>query len=100
MSGTHFFHRLLSGRPGLERPPSSTARVLQTSMIQIWNWVFKPATALLATGIACLAFAAALPDDAKSLQWPLSRLAAFGLAEGILVALWVAWHRPNVGSSD
>ena len=38
--------RLRHGRPSVARPPTSTARVLQASMVQVWVWIFTPATFL------------------------------------------------------
>jgi len=44
--------RLRHGRPSVARPPTSTARVLQTSMVQVWVWIFTPATVLAGVGVA------------------------------------------------
>jgi hypothetical protein len=34
--------RFRHGKPSVRRPPSSTARVLQANMVQIWTWIFTP----------------------------------------------------------
>ena len=45
-----------SPRPSsVARPPTSSARVLQSSMVQVWNWIFAPATVFAGLGVACLA---------------------------------------------
>ena len=47
--------RLRHSHPSVRRPPTSTARVLQASMVQVWVWIFTPATVLAGVGVACLA---------------------------------------------
>jgi hypothetical protein len=90
--------RLRHGRPSVARPPTSTARVLQASMVQIWVWIFTPATVLAGVGVACLAFGASTDSDAVSLRlWQvLSTIVVLAAVAGT----WVAWQRPNLGASD
>lgn len=92
--------RLRRGTPVIRRPPSSTARVLQASMVRIWNWIFKPATILAGAGVIFLALGASSGAGAWTLDWPLWLLGSAIAALGLLVALWVAWHRPHLGASD
>jgi hypothetical protein len=90
--------RLCHGRPSVARPPTSTARVLQASMVQVWVWIFTPATVLAGAGVACLALGASGHSDPVDLH-PWQVLAAiFVLAA--LAGIWVAWQRPNLGASD
>jgi hypothetical protein len=92
--------RLRHGRPALRRPPSSTARVLQTSMVQIWGRIFTPATILAGVGVALFAVGATAngrEDILNVQQWHVL-VAIAGLTT--LVAAWVAWQRPNLGASD
>jgi hypothetical protein len=92
--------RLHHGKPALSRPPSSTARVLQTSMMQIWRLIFTPATVLAGIGVALFAVGATSSgrDYVRNVEpWHVLVVTA-GLA--MLVAAWVAWQRPNLGSSD
>ena len=89
---------LRHGRPTVARPPSSTARVLQASMMQVWNWIFTPATVLAGAGVACLALGAATHSRPLGLQlWHV--LAAIVVLVAV-AGTWVAWHRPNLGTSD
>ncbi len=92
--------RARHGRPSIRRPPSSTARVLQTSMVRIWSWVFTPATILAAVGVLLYALGAtstARDDVAKVQLWHV--LVAIP-ALVALVGAWLAWHRPSLGTSD
>jgi hypothetical protein len=90
--------RLRHGRPSVTRPPTSTARVLQASMVQVWNWIFSPATALAGVGVAFLALGASTDSDPVSLR-PWQILSAIvGLVT--VIVTWVAWQRPNLGASD
>jgi hypothetical protein len=90
--------RLRHGRPSVARPPSSTARVLQASMVQIWVWIFTPATILVGVGVACLALGASAGGDPVGLS-PWQVLSAIVLLAAV-AGTWVAWHRPNLGASD
>jgi hypothetical protein len=92
-----YWARLLHGRSSLQRPPTSAARVLQANMVQIWNWIFTPATMLAGIGIALLALGATAMgrDDTLNVQPWLVVVATAALAT--LVASWVAWQRPNLG---
>lgn len=90
--------RLRYGHPSVTRPPTSTARVLQASMVRVWTWIFTPATVLAGAGVACLALGASGDRHPVALD-PWQVLAAIV----VLVAAagtWVAWHRPNLGASD
>ena len=90
--------RLRHGRSSVARPPTSTARVLQASMVQIWAWIFTPATILAGAGVACLALGASGHSGPVDLRpWQIL-IAIFVLAA--LAATWVAWQRPNLGASD
>ena len=92
--------RFRHGRSSVRRPPSSTARVLQANMVQIWTWIFTPATILAGLGVALFAIGATSMgrDDIVHVQpWHVLAVIA-GLA--ILIAAWVAWQRPNLGTSD
>jgi hypothetical protein len=89
---------LRHGRPSVARPPSSTARVLQASMVHVWNWIFTPATVLAGVGVACLALGASTNSGPLGLHlWEiLPAIVVLAAAAGT----WVAWHRPNLGTSD
>ena len=92
--------RLQHGRPSLQRPPTSTARLLQTSMMRIWSWIFTPATFLAGVGIVLLALGATAVgrEDILNVQpWHVVAATA-GLAA--LLAVWVACQRPNLGATD
>jgi hypothetical protein len=69
-------------------------------MVRIWNWIFKPATILAGAGVIFLALGASSGAGAWTLDWPLWLLGSAIAALGLLVALWVAWHRPHLGASD
>jgi hypothetical protein len=90
--------RLRHGHPSVARPPTSTARVLQASMVQVWVWIFTPATVLAGLGVACLALGASTDSDPVSLHlWQiLSAIAVLAAVAGT----WVAWQRPNLGAAD
>jgi MFS family permease len=90
--------RLRHGRPSVARPPTSTARVLQASMVQVWNWIFTPATVLAGVGVACLAFGASTDSDPVRLH-PWQILSAIVVLAAV-AGTWVAWQRPNLGASD
>ena len=69
-------------------------------MMQIWSWIFTPATVLAGVGIVLLALGATAKgsDDILNVQpWHVV-VATVGLVT--LVAAWVAWQRPNLGTSD
>lgn len=90
--------RLRQGHPSVARPPTSTARVLQASMVRIWVWIFTPATVLAGAGVSCLALSAAGHSGRVSLH-PWQVLAAIVVLAAV-VGTWVAWQRPNIGASD
>ena len=90
--------RLRHGRPSVARPPTSTARVLQTSMVQVWVWIFTPATILAGVGVACLALGASTDSDPVGLR-PWQVLSAIVVLTAV-AGTWVAWQRPNLGASD
>jgi hypothetical protein len=90
--------RLRRGHPSVRRPPTSTARVLQASMVQVWAWIFTPATALAGVGVACLALGASGDRHPVGLH-PWQVLAAIVVLT-VATGAWVAWWRPNLGASD
>jgi hypothetical protein len=90
--------RLRHGRPSVARPPTSTARVLQASMVQVWVWIFTPATVLAGVGVACLALGASTDNDPLGLR-PWQVLSAIVVLAAV-AGTWVAWQRPNLGASD
>jgi hypothetical protein len=92
--------RLQHGRPSLQRPPTSTARLLQINMMRIWSWIFTPATLLAGVGIVLLALGATAEgrDDILDVQFWHVVVATAGLAA--LLAVWVAWKRPDLGATD
>jgi hypothetical protein len=90
--------RLRHGHPSVARPPTSTARLLQASMVQVWVWIFTPATVLAGLGVACLALGASTDSDPVGLRlWQI--LSAIAVLAAV-VATWVAWQRPNLGAAD
>jgi hypothetical protein len=90
--------RLRHGHPSVRRPPTSTARVLQASMVQVWVWIFTPATVLAGVGVACLAFGTS-GDRHPVGPHPWQVLAAVVVLTAA-AGTWVAWQRPNLGASD
>lgn len=68
------------------------------SMVQVWNWIFKPATFLAGAVVAFMALGAATHRRPLGLHLWLVVPAIVVLA-AVAVA-WVAWHRPNLGTSD
>jgi hypothetical protein len=90
--------RLRHGHPSVTRPPTSTAKVLQASMVRVWTWIFTPATVLAGVGVACLALGASAGRRPVALStWQvLAAIVVLAAAAGT----WVAWHRPNLGASD
>jgi hypothetical protein len=90
--------RLRCGRPSVTRPPTSAARVLQASMVQVWVWIFTPATILAGVGVAFLALGATGDSDPVSLR-PWQVLAAIAVL-AVIGWTWVAWQRPDLGASD
>jgi len=90
--------RLRHGHPSVRRPPTSTARVLQVSMVQVWVWIFTPATILAGVGVTFLALG--VSEDSKPVALhPWQVLAATVVLVAVGMA-WIAWHRPNLGASD
>lgn len=93
-------HRLVHGRATLARPPTSTARVLQVAMVQIWLRIFTPATYLAGLGVVLLA----VSTTAVGRSWdPAVHPLAVVLGTAGLIAvlvLWVLWNRPDLGSTD
>ena len=88
-----------SPRPSsVRRPPTSTARVLQASMVQVWVWIFTPATVLAGVGVACLALAAT-GDSAPGRPAPVAGTRCNRCAHSRDGDVGV-WHRPNLGASD
>jgi hypothetical protein len=92
--------RLRYGKPGVRRPPTSSARLLQASMVQIWTWVFTPATLFAGAGVSSLALSTVPGATQDELSLPVGLVAAVIAMIAAAVAAWVAWQRPNLGSSD
>jgi len=69
-------------------------------MIQIWSWIFTPATILAGVGVALIAVGLTAKGRPQLFQvQPWHVLAAIvGIAT--LVAAWVAWQRPHLETSD
>jgi hypothetical protein len=67
-------------------------------MVQVWVWIFTPATVLAGVGVACLALGASGDRHPVGLD-PWVVFAAIGVLTAATGA-WVAWWRPNLGASD
>ncbi len=68
------------------------------SMVQVWAWIFTPATALAGAGVAFLSFGVSEHGKPVALH-PWQVLAAIvGLAT--LAWAWVAWQHLDLGASD
>ena len=67
-------------------------------MVQVWIWIFTPATVLAGVGVACLALAVSGDRHPVALgPWQvLAAIVVLTAATGI----WVVWQRPNLGASD
>jgi hypothetical protein len=88
------------GRPTLARPPTSTARVLQVAMVQIWKRVFTLATVLGAVGVVLLAMSATPSGaafDPNVEPWLIALTIA--IVAGTC-GLWVFLNRPDLGTTD
>jgi hypothetical protein len=96
-SDCRFWRRIKFGRPGLQRPPSSTSRVLQQAMVQIWHWIFTPAMLFTGLGISFLLMRYIKPDHCFT---PGNLVIGAGALLVIAVVLWIAWNRPQLGVSD
>jgi MFS family permease len=94
------WERLRRGKPVLQRPPSATARVLQTNMVQIWKWIFTPATILAGVGVALFALGTTVNGRNDVLNVHLWHVLTAIVGLTALVAAWVAWQRPRLGASD
>jgi hypothetical protein len=57
-SATSILSRFRYGKPSVRRPPSSSTRLLQSSMLTVWVWVFTTATFLAGLGVALYALSA------------------------------------------
>jgi hypothetical protein len=90
--------RLRYGHPSVSRPPTSTARVLQMSMVQVWTWIFTPATVLAGGGVAFLALGVA--EDTKPLGLQAWQVLVAIVVLVTVTGAWVAWQRPDLGASD
>jgi hypothetical protein len=91
--------RFRYGKASVLRPPTSMARVLQANMVQIWTWIFQPATVLVFVGVALFALGATSDNgSAPNVQLWYVSVAIVGIV--IVVVAWVAWQRPNLGASD
>lgn len=92
--------RLRHGKSLVRRPPSSSARLLQSSMLRVWVWIFTPATVLAGIGVALYALSATPAGAGMTFKVQLSHVLAAMVALWAAVSAWVAWHRPNLGTSD
>jgi hypothetical protein len=92
--------RLRYGKQLVRRPPSSSARLLQASMLRVWVWIFTPATLLAGVGVAVYALAATPGGSESQFEVQLSHVLLAMSALAVALAVWIAWHRPNLGASD
>jgi hypothetical protein len=92
--------RLRRGKLSVLRPPSSTARVLQTNMVRIWSWIFTPATVLLGVGVALFAIGATPQGGEHVVRVEVWHALVVIVGLTVVVTAWVASQRPNLGSSD
>ncbi|WP_374969010.1 hypothetical protein [Terrabacter sp. BE26] len=92
--------RLRHGKPLVRRPPSSSARLLQASMLRVWVWIFTPATVLTGLGVAMYALSATPAAADVRFKVELPHVLGATIALSAAVSIWVAWHRPNLGASD
>lgn len=97
---TTWARRLRHGKRLVTRPPSAAARVLHAAMVQVWVWVFTPATVLVGVGVVLLGIGAAEPSSADPLLLEPWQVALGALTLGLLGAGWIAVHRPDLGSAD
>ncbi|GAA2021909.1 hypothetical protein GCM10009819_00520 [Agromyces tropicus] len=89
--------RLRHGRAVVRRPPSAAAVVLQMSMTHVWTWIFLPATILAGLGVTCLGVSLVADVGSPDPAWHV----LLGVVPtAVIAALWVAWHRPNMGVTD
>ena len=88
-------------RETLRRPPSSANRILQQSMVCVWERQFVPATTTVLLGLALLALAAFLPDHEYRML-PVGKAATFAgvLVVGALVRKVIVSSRPALGVQD
>ena len=82
----------LRGRWLVARPPSSAAWILYQNMMRIWRNLFTVASALVGIGIVLLGYGALQLE-------PLPALGG-GAAILLVVAVWIWWSRPVLGSED
>lgn len=70
------------------------------NMVHIWYWLFLPATGLTGLGVMLLAVSAVPADGGAPLQITAWELLGMAILISSVLALWVSWHRPNLGASD
>jgi hypothetical protein len=99
-SATSIWSRFRYGKPSVRRPPSSSARLLQSNMLRVWVWIFTPATFLAGLGVALYALSATPTGAAITFEVELAHVLIALVVLGVSVSAWVAWHRPNLGASD
>ena len=75
----------------VRRPPSSVNWILYENMLRLWNWLFTPATALVLVGLLLLSYAALQPP------WALAMTTG---AIAVVIAAYLRWYRPDIGSQD
>ncbi|WP_299444206.1 hypothetical protein [uncultured Phycicoccus sp.] len=92
--------RLRHGKVLVRRPPSSSARLLQSSMLRVWTWIFTPACVLGGVGVAFYALGATPSGTGVAVEVELSHVLVAMFVLAASVSAWVAWHRPNLGASD
>lgn len=82
----------LRGRWLVARPPSSAAWILYQNMMRIWRNLFTAASVCVGIGIVLLCYGALGLEP-----WPAIGGGAVLL---LLVAGWIRWSRPVLGSED
>jgi hypothetical protein len=75
----------------VDRPPSSAAWVLYQNMMRVWRNLFGSASLLVGAGIALLGYGALRLEPGQALML---------VVPAVVIALWVRWSRPVLGSED
>lgn len=69
-------------------------------MVEIWTWVFTPATLFASAGVAFLALSTVPGPTQNELSLSVGLVVAVIAVIAAAVAAWVAWQRPNLGAPD